>query len=64
MNNFMMMYQQFRQNPMAFMMQKGMNIPQNIMNDPNAIINQMMNTGQLNQQTYNKAQQIYRQIFR
>lgn len=61
MNNLMMMYQQFRQNPVAFMMQRGMNVSGNV-TDPNAIINQMMNSGQLNQQTYNHAQQIARQM--
>lgn len=64
MNNFMMMYQQFRQNPASFMMQRGMNVPQNLLNNPNAIIDQLMSNGQLNQQTYNKAQQIARQMSR
>ena len=60
--NLMSMFMNFRQNPMGFMMQNGMNVPQNIMNDPNAIIQQMMNSGQINQQTYNQAQQMARQI--
>ena len=60
--NVMGMFPNFRQNPMLFMAQRGMNIPQNIAGNPNAIIQQMMNNGQINQQTYNQAQQIARQM--
>ena len=41
------MYQQFRANPMQ-MLQSRFNIPQGInTNDPNAIIQHLMNTGQM-----------------
>lgn len=60
--NLMGMFANFRQNPMGFFLQNGMNIPQGMMNDPNAIIQQLMNSGQINQQTYNQAQQMARQI--
>ena len=63
-NNFMSMYQAFRQNPVGFMMQSGMNVPQNMMGNPDAIIQQMMNSGQISQQTYNQAQQIAQQMLR
>ena len=63
-NNFMGMYQAFRQNPLQFMMRRGMNVPQNMMGNPDAIIQQMMNSGQISQQTYNQAQQIAQQILR
>lgn len=59
MNNIMGMFQTFMQNPMAYF--SGMNIPQGT-NDPNAIIQQLMNSGRINQQTYNQAQQIARQM--
>ena len=60
--NIMTMFMNFRRNPMGFLMQNRVNVPQNMMNDPNAIIQQMMNSGQINQQTYNQAQQMARQI--
>ena len=63
-NNFMGMYQTFRQNPLQFMMRRGMNVPQNMMGNPDAIIQQMMNSGQISQQTYNQAQQIAQQMLR
>jgi len=64
MNNFMAQYQAFRQNPMGFIMQNKMNvnIPQNMMNDPNAIIQHMMNNGQIDPQVYNQAQETVRQM--
>lgn len=58
MNQFRM----FRQNPMQFLMQRGMNIPQNIQNDPNAIVQHLLNSGQITQQQYNQAAQMARQF--
>lgn len=49
----MQMYQQFRQNPMAMLSQK-YNIPQNL-NDPNEIIQHLLNTGQVSQLQVNQA---------
>ena len=56
------MLQNLKQNPMQFLMQKKFNIPQNISNDPNAIIQHLMNTGQVSQQQYNKAIQMAKQF--
>lgn len=50
------MANQFRQNPMA-MLSKRFNIPQN-MNDPNQIIQHLLNTGQVSQQQVNNAMQM------
>ena len=55
MNPFQMM-NQFKQHPMA-LLSKRFNIPQNIGNDPNQIIQHLMNTGQVSQQQYNMANQ-------
>lgn len=55
MNPFQMM-QQLKANPMA-MLSKRFNIPQNIANDPNQIIQHLMNTGQISQDMYNRANQ-------
>ena len=64
MNNFMQMLQALQANPMQFLMQRKFNIPQNIVNDPNAIVQHLMNTGQITQQQYNQAAQMARQFKR
>lgn len=53
--NIMQAVQALKQNPMQFIMQRKFNVPQNITNDPNAIIQHLMNTGQVSQQSYNDA---------
>lgn len=53
-NNIFSMYQRLRQNPMQMLMQK-FNIPSNVnMNDPNSIIQHLLNTGQVSQQQVNQ----------
>ena len=51
---------QFKSNPMAMLRQR-FNIPDNI-NDPNAVIQHLMNTGQLSQAQYEKARQMAQQL--
>lgn len=55
--NPMQMLQQLKQNPMQFLMQRRFNIPANVANDPNAILNHLLSTGQVNQDQVNKAYQ-------
>ena len=50
------MLNQIKQNPMAVLSQR-FNIPQN-MNDPNQIIQHLLNTGQVTQQQVNNAMQM------
>ena len=50
------MVNKFRENPMGILSQR-FNIPQN-MNDPNQIIQHLLNTGQVSQQQVNKAMQL------
>ena len=57
MNNPMAMLQQLRSNPMQFLRQAGFNVPSNI-SDPNAIIQHLMNSGQVSQQRYEQARQM------
>ena len=54
MNNPMQMLNMMRQNPIGFLMQRGMNIPQG-MNNPNEIIEHLMKTGQISQTQYDNA---------
>ena len=55
--NPMQMLQQLKSNPAAFLSEKGVNIPHG-MNDPQQIINHLLQTGQVNQQQVNNAYQM------
>ena len=61
MNNFLGGFQQFVQNPLQYLMQSKMNIPQN-MNSPQEIQQYLLNSGQINQSQMNWAQNMARQI--
>ena len=56
--NMMQMLQQFRQNPMQMLMQRKMNVPQTLASDPNAILNHLLQTGQISQSQVNQAYQM------
>ena len=56
--NLMGMVQQLKQNPVQFLMQRRFNIPQTVANDPNAILNHLLSSGQINQQMVNNAYQM------
>ena len=56
------MVNQIKQNPMQFLASKGLNLPQNIANDPNAIIQHLMNNGQVSQDQYNQAVKMAEQM--
>ena len=55
-NNFVTMLNQFKQNPMA-MLSRRYNIPQN-MNDPNQILQHLLNSGQVSQEQVNRVMQM------
>lgn len=58
MNNQMLgMLQQLKSNPLQFLMQRRMNIPQGV-NDPQAILNHLVQTGQVSQEQVNRAYQM------
>lgn len=57
MNNIFGMLNALTQNPLQFLAQRGLNIPPNL-NDPQAIIQHLLNTGQIDQNTVNQAQQM------
>ena len=62
--NIFQMLGQLKQNPMA-MLSRRFNIPQNMnVNDPNEIIQYLLNTGQVSQQQYNNANQMAKQFRR
>ena len=65
MNNIggvMQMLSQFKANPMQYLVQRRMNVPQNIANDPNAILQHLVSTGQISQQQINQAYQMAQQF--
>lgn len=53
MNNMIQMLMSLKNNPGAFVTRLG--IPANIMNDPNAMIQFLMNNGKITQEQYNNA---------
>lgn len=63
MNNPFQMLQQLKANPLQFLRQAGYNVPNNL-TDPNAIIQHLMNSGQITQQRYDQARQIASQMKR
>lgn len=52
--NPMQMLAQLKSNPLGFLRQYGFNVPDNL-TDPNAIIQHLMNSGQISQGAYNQA---------
>ena len=55
-NNFLTTLIQFKKNPMSVLTQR-YNIPQNI-NDPNQILQHLLNTNQVSQEQVNRAMQM------
>lgn len=48
---------QLKQNPIQFLMSRRLNVPMNIANDPQAILNYLMQSGQVSQSQVNAAYQ-------
>ena len=46
---------QFMANPMQYFLQRRLNVPQGVMNDPQGIINHLLQTGQITQEQVNSA---------
>ncbi len=57
MGNMMQMLNQLKQNPVGLLQQAGFKIPANI-NGPQAILQHLTQTGQINQNQLNQAQQM------
>lgn len=55
--NLLSMLPQLKANPLGMLRQYGFNVPDNI-SDPNAIIQHLMNSGQISQSQYNQARQM------
>lgn len=55
-------FQSFMSNPIQFMAQRKLNIPQQYINDPNGAIQYLMNSGKITQDQYNKAVNMSNQL--
>ena len=62
-NAMLSMLGQLKSNPRQMLMQR-FNIPENIGNDPQNIIQHLMNTGQVSQDQFNRAMQIKRMFMK
>ena len=59
--NQQQLFQSFRSDPVGFMKDHGINIPQGVnMQDPGAILNSLMQTGQIQNQIYQQGLQMLR----
>lgn len=56
--NIMGMFNKLTQNPMQTLIESGMNIPQDISNNPQSIVQHLLNTGQISQSQVNQAMQM------
>ena len=55
---FMAKFNAFKQNPMQFLMQNKINIPQQYANDPHGAVQYMLNNGQMSQEQLNSLTQM------
>lgn len=53
---------QLRANPMQFLMQRRLNIPQEIQGDPRSIVQHLLNTGQMRQEDFDRLQGVVNNI--
>ena len=53
-NNIFGEFNKFQQNPMQFLAERNVNIPQEYMNNPTGAVQYLMNSGQINQQGINQ----------
>jgi len=60
--NMLGQFRGFMGNPMGYIAQKNMGIPQEYMNNPDEAIQYLMNTGKLTQQQYNELNKTAKQI--
>ena len=56
--NVMDQYQQFRQNPLQFLLNKNINIPQQFQNNPQGAVQYLMSNGQMSQQQFQRCSQM------
>ena len=60
--NFMQMFRGFIANPMQILSQRGINLPQNAMQNPEAVVNQLVASGQMTQAQFNNLRSLANDI--
>ncbi len=61
-NQLMTQFNQFKSNPMSFLLQRNVNIPQQYLNNPEEAVKYLINNGQMTQEQYNKISQMANQL--
>lgn len=59
-SNMSEQYNTFKNNPMQFLAQRGINIPQQYMNNPKEAVQYLLNSGRMSQQGFNNLSNIAR----
>ena len=62
MMNLIQMFGKFKNNPIGALMSMGCNIPQRYQNDPEAMVNYLRSSGQMNNQQFNQFSDLARQF--
>lgn len=57
-NQLMTQFNQFKSNPMSFLLQRNVNIPQQYQNNPEEAVRYLINNGIMSQEQYNQLNQI------
>lgn len=61
-SSMMQQFQAFKQNPMQFLLNNKINIPEQFMNDPKAAVQYLMNNGQMSQAQFDSISKIAQQM--
>lgn len=61
-NGVMDQFRSFTQNPIQFLLQKNINIPEQFSNDPHGAVQYLLNNGQMSQDTFNKLRNTARKM--
>lgn len=61
-NGMLQQFQMFQQNPMQFLMQRNIQIPQQYMNNPRDAIQYLLNSGRMSQANFNQLSQMASQM--
>lgn len=61
-SNLFQKFNEFRQNPMGALMGMNVNVPQNLGNNPEAIVNYLRNSGQMSEEQFNQLSQMANQF--
>ncbi len=61
-NQIQSQYQSFKTNPMGFLAQRNLNIPQQYANDPEGAVRFLMNNGTMSQDVFNRINQMANQL--